>query len=241
MDKAPLKGVLQLVHEGEIVDTIVLKKETTVFGRDEGDIVLEDTEVSSQHCQIQLIAGLYHLFDLNSTNGTFVNDTRVHKARLESGDRVRIGKITLIFSFMKQEQQAIRETLVVAAKDSEMLDSAALEILKWIALEKEKCAQELSLQLDVTYGDGQSEVLQVRERQFTLGRLSAQGSFDKDEELSRRHARISVTKEGGIEVEDLDSTNGTFVNEQQLVGKRLVTESDVVRIGSTRIKPSTVL
>ena len=39
-------------------------------GADDG---LEDAEVSGQHCQIQILSGKYHLFDLNSTNGTFIN------------------------------------------------------------------------------------------------------------------------------------------------------------------------
>ena len=122
-----------------------------------------------------------------------------------------------------------------------MIEPEALEILKFITLEKERCVQELTLNLHVTYGDGQSEILHLHEKQFTMGRLSTQGRFDKDEELSRRHARLSVTQEGDIEVEDLDSTNGTFVNEERLVSKRLVTSADVVRIGSTRIRPRAVL
>jgi len=33
--------------------------------------------------------------DLDSTNGTFVNDDRVRRARLQAGDRVRVGRVEL--------------------------------------------------------------------------------------------------------------------------------------------------
>jgi pSer/pThr/pTyr-binding forkhead associated (FHA) protein len=47
------------------------------------------------HCR--LTAGNDHLevLDLKSTNGTFVNDKRVEKAKLATGDRLRIGRVEL--------------------------------------------------------------------------------------------------------------------------------------------------
>jgi len=34
--------------------------------------------------------------DLDSTNGTYVNDARVETARLSSGDRLRVGRVELV-------------------------------------------------------------------------------------------------------------------------------------------------
>ncbi|MBK8167225.1 MAG: FHA domain-containing protein [bacterium] len=57
-----------------------------------------DTYVSGHHVELSFHQGQYELHDLNSTNGTFVNDVRVSDAVLRNGDRVRLGETHLVFS-----------------------------------------------------------------------------------------------------------------------------------------------
>jgi len=61
------------------------------------DIVLEDVAVSSQHCRIRPDDGQFIVHDLRSTNGTFVNDHRVTRSHLRSGDVLKIGETTMQF------------------------------------------------------------------------------------------------------------------------------------------------
>ncbi len=81
----------------------VLKRETTTaVGRARAnDIVLDDVAVSSQHCRIRHEDGGFVLHDLQSTNGTYVNDQKVSRHRLSTGDVIRIGETPLLF---KREQ-----------------------------------------------------------------------------------------------------------------------------------------
>lgn len=66
--------------------------------------------------------------------------------------------------------------------------------------------------------------------QITIGRDSANGITINDAEISRRHARL--TFQGGKYVlEDLGSTNGTFVNGQRLAGPRVLKPGEVVSFG----------
>ena len=60
-------------------------------------------------------------------------------------------------------------------------------------------------------------------------------SLDGDEFASGRHARLDPRREG-LWVEDLKSTNGTFVNGEPVAGGRLLEAGDVVRIGSTELR-----
>ena len=53
--------------------------------------------------------------------------------------------------------------------------------------------------------------------------------IDKDS-LSREHARIAITKDG-LTLEDLHSTNGTFVNERQIFEKTAIKPGDILRFG----------
>jgi pilus assembly protein CpaF len=53
--------------------------------------------------------------------------------------------------------------------------------------------------------------------------------------VSRRHARI-VVRDGGLVIEDLKSTNGTFVNDEAVSGERPLAEKDEVRIADFRLQ-----
>ena len=53
-----------------------------------------------------------------------------------------------------------------------------------------------------------------------------------DPDVSRRHAAIQIMA-GELSIEDLGSTNGTFVNGQQIMERRTLRGGDEVRIGST--------
>jgi pSer/pThr/pTyr-binding forkhead associated (FHA) protein len=60
------------------------------------DIVLQDSQASRQHAEISQQGERLFIHDLGSTNGTFVNDSRITSPRLLSaGDRIRIGETTL--------------------------------------------------------------------------------------------------------------------------------------------------
>jgi predicted component of type VI protein secretion system len=56
--------------------------------------------------------------------------------------------------------------------------------------------------------------------------------LDQDSQVSRRHARFSA-RGGSVVVEDLGSTNGTYVNEQPINSPRTLNPGDKVRVGLT--------
>lgn len=83
-------GELQPVGGG---DPIPLLKPTLVVGRREScDIVLRFPNVSGTHCELSIADGRWNVKDLNSSNGTKVNGSRVSEGHLNPGDRVSIGR-----------------------------------------------------------------------------------------------------------------------------------------------------
>ncbi len=60
------------------------------------DFIVEAPLVSRFHCRLTTSdSGQLEVADLDSTNGTFVNDRKVQQAVLASGDRLRIGRLEL--------------------------------------------------------------------------------------------------------------------------------------------------
>jgi EmrB/QacA subfamily drug resistance transporter len=57
-----------------------------------------------------------------------------------------------------------------------------------------------------------------------------------DPELSRRHARVTRASDGSLLIEDLGSTNGTYVNDEQVRGRHQLRPGDQVWIGSTTLE-----
>lgn len=56
-----------------------------------------------------------------------------------------------------------------------------------------------------------------------------------DDQISRQHARFHVTGEGVV-LEDLDSRNGTFVNDRQVRGSVDLSDGDEIRMGKERMR-----
>jgi pSer/pThr/pTyr-binding forkhead associated (FHA) protein len=67
----------------------------TVGRAPRADFVVDRALVSRLHCQLTAGDENLEVQDLSSTNGTFVNDRRVDRARVGIGDRLRVGRIEL--------------------------------------------------------------------------------------------------------------------------------------------------
>ena len=78
--------------------TYVLDAEVTRAGRHpDSDIFLDDITVSRRHAEIVRRADGFHVVDVGSLNGTYVNRDRVEEAKLGNGDELQIGKFKLVF------------------------------------------------------------------------------------------------------------------------------------------------
>jgi signal transduction histidine kinase len=69
------------------------------IGREAGNMIqLDDHEISRRHAEIRRVGDALVVGDLKSSNGTFVNDVRVERSELDSGDRIRVGRTLLVFA-----------------------------------------------------------------------------------------------------------------------------------------------
>lgn len=69
------------------------------IGRDRSAAIqLSDGEVSRRHAEIRRCTDGYQVVDLDSSNGTFVNGSRVRDRVLRPGDKVRVGRTVMVFA-----------------------------------------------------------------------------------------------------------------------------------------------
>lgn len=73
-----------------------LKVDKTTVGRvDDNTFQIADASVSSHHCEILLRGTDVVIKDLNSTNGTFINEDKISESILKPGQKLRLGQIEL--------------------------------------------------------------------------------------------------------------------------------------------------
>lgn len=93
-EEPPKKTALRWLSAGASSTYQVLEGARLIVGRaPEADLVLEASGVSRHHAELHRQGPIYALRDLNSTNGTYVNGTRVEHAGLSEGDVVRFGSM----------------------------------------------------------------------------------------------------------------------------------------------------
>jgi len=79
-------------------------------------------------------------------------------------------------------------------------------------------------------------VFSVESAPVTVGRGGQNDLvLDGDEFASARHARIEARRDG-VWVQDLESTNGTFLNGARVVGAERMSPGDVLRVGETDLR-----
>jgi len=95
-----------LFKENTIAVYRVAKGKSVTIGRKEdNDIQIENLAVSGHHAKIDSVGDGFLLTDLQSKNGSFVNDELVSSHWLQQGDSVTIGKHTLTFSYDDYEKK----------------------------------------------------------------------------------------------------------------------------------------
>jgi pSer/pThr/pTyr-binding forkhead associated (FHA) protein len=88
-----LLEVVEGNRKGEVFPLFPGKKIS--LGRDAADILLDDSKISRHHADIEWVDGGFLFQDLQSTNGSFINDKQVGRQRLALGDTVRLGETVL--------------------------------------------------------------------------------------------------------------------------------------------------
>ncbi len=171
-----------------------------------------DSLMSTCHFSLTMTPQGFFLEDLGSTNGTFVNGTRVVHCQVHPGEEIRAGS----------------SLFIVALENDAPLPHAAPSVETSPATPRE--LHKPSMQ--IVTGNGQERSLTANQR-ITIGRTElAQWTFPTDPRMSSEHMAIE-SADGLWQVVDLASSNGTYVNEQR-VTRNVLKSGDAITAGSTQ-------
>jgi predicted component of type VI protein secretion system len=98
---------IRLSLKGRPIRTYMFNQDYVTVGRNpEADVFLDNEGISRDHLKIERTPGGFVAEDLNSANGTFVNDQPIKKQYLRHEDVIRIGKFSLWLSVEEDRRGA---------------------------------------------------------------------------------------------------------------------------------------
>jgi pSer/pThr/pTyr-binding forkhead associated (FHA) protein len=136
---------LILMFNKQVVKEFPFVKESITIGRKpENDIAIDNLAVSGFHARIDKTGPDHILTDLQSTNGTFVNDSKTTTHKLKHGDNIIIGKHVILFvstdkGDVEQEEGDVdldRTMMLDTAKQRELLAKQAAPSAEATRVEK---------------------------------------------------------------------------------------------------------
>ncbi|MGH9805498.1 MAG: FHA domain-containing protein, partial [Candidatus Acidiferrales bacterium] len=222
-------ALIEVLPDRSLGKRYPLSGETVVLGREKGDMVFpSDTLLSREHAAFTTLGGALYVEDLGSANGTFVRIRESHP--LQSDDIILLGR--QMFRF---------RTLTPPAPEPPPKPEKEAKAAKGKAEKKEEKKETPSV-TGTHFGSAGplAELIRlgpggVDEKNFplprgetVLGRTQGTYTFPEDRYLSRAHARFRIHG-GHCTLEDLKSTNGTFVRIRE---RHLLDEEDTVLVGS---------
>ncbi len=215
-------GLAKIIWEdpqtGDRSEFVLTENATATIGRaPENDICIPEQHVSRRHAVISYREGLFMINDLNSANGTFVNDEQITEPfPLASDDIIRLFVPVLVFS------------AAVSEEDQERAEEDGRLILAPLNTGKGK--------LIITNGPQEGHTIPLLLKKVTVGRATSNATWEiglQDPSVSRPHARLELVETTWM-VYDMESSNGTFVNGVQVYDKgHPLQDGDTVTFGGT--------
>jgi pSer/pThr/pTyr-binding forkhead associated (FHA) protein len=210
-----------------------------------GDVVLkiEDSYSSRRHAQLVVTADSVMLSDLGSSNGTFVNERKLAAnapEALADGGSFRIGNTTLALTRVAEQESLgdagtqVMDTQQQASVETDS-EGTAIDPDSQPEAGKEGLAPSHPSESKWELSREDGSTIEVPLGEMTLGRKKdATQVIEGDSYVSGVHCRLVATTER-LELTDLYSTNGTFVNDARIDAEtpwQLAT-GDILRIGQT--------
>lgn len=224
------KLILEL--DKNIINELPLAGESVTVGRDKSNTIpINHMAISRFHARFDQVGSDYAITDLQSTNGTFVNDEHVSNRMLNHGDRIGIGRHFLTFLEPENKDKKNHENSTLSLNSTQALSLAEqLQIIsdnRITAEESKEYVQFGTINFMDSSGHGEIE---LREKHTRIGKdplsdVRLQGLF-----IGKTAAIISKTPAGYI-ITFAGGKTKLKVNGQAVKSSKPLNDFDIIKIG----------
>ncbi len=147
---------------------------------------------------------------------------------------IRLGFLAVLWLFVLSAVSVIRSDMFGArvARQGASRGQSKQERRAKNKAKPAKPRRGVPTQVVIVEGGNKGEAVSLDQAPLLIGRGNDAAIRLDDDYVSTRHARIAASGDQWF-VEDLGSTNGTFVNEQKLAAPAMLQPGDKVRVGQT--------
>ena len=217
-----------------------ISKDSIWLGREAGcDIVFaaNNVIVSRRHAEIKHKNKNFTIADNRSFNGTLVNERRISAPTLiYHGDKIRLGVGGPVLRFDAPDLPAPRnagQQVGGAAQSARTLPATDYSVNSQTMVFRGGLSRKIASAQSAAPQLIMSEAFGDR-RELVIGRDAASDIRLDGLQISNRHARI-IRNENTVVVEDLNSTNGVYLNGNR-VSRRALTTADTILIGAFALR-----
>ena len=211
------------------------------------DIRLDDRQVAHLHTQVAVTSAGVKVTDLLSSFKTTVNGKPVGQHVIKNGDQIGVGEVVLRFEQLRepkrkrggtQQEEASGESRLEIPLDAELekldIDEGGIPEppSEQAARPQARAFEPDKVALNAIDGPLEGQIIPIRKNNTMIGRGKGVDLVISDLSVSRRHALLSISPEGALEVVDQGSRNGVLVNGKRLPKARL-NIGDTVVLGSS--------
>ena len=207
----------------------------TIGRRKDNDIVIDNLAVSGHHAKIDAVGEAYVLVDLQSKNGSFVNEQLVSSHWLKDGDVVSVGKHLLVFSVDdavpegENPKAEIDKTMVMDTSNyRSMVQKSAPVVPKPLLRPGDMCAQ-------LTYLAGGQGKLDLAGNLIKIGKDPTSEIVVKGWMVGWTAATIS-RRPDGYYLSYVGGWSKPKVNDQRIKKSVLLQDFDVIDVGSVKVQ-----
>lgn len=246
-----LKLILEF-QDTVVDDYIFYKIPVTIGRRDDNDVVIDNMAVSGHHAVIEAEEPNYFvLVDLDSLNGTFLNERKISRERIYHGDSIIVGKHRLRFEDLRPEQQRPSREV-----EKEQESKASPEFRDTVILET-KAQEELLAKQAEQMGYSPDNIPEKPKKVELLGSLTIlSGGTTHTVDLSKRVTTLGKSADADVKCSGFfvgkvgalinKRPNGYFlsyaegfkkpeVNGEQVTSQVQLNDGDQVALGNTRM------
>lgn len=212
-------------------------KSLSIGRRQENDIVIENLAVSGNHAKIDSVGDDFVLIDLQSKNGSFVNEKLVNSHWLKNGDVISIGKHSLIFYYREDEIQM--DESPEEDEKTMIMDTSQYRFM--VKKNAPKISQEVSGQNKrkirgiLSYLEGGEGKIKLGGRITKIGKDQTADIVVRGLTVGRIAATITRRSEGYF-LSYVSGFSKPKVNEKAVKHSVILNDLDIIDIGSAKLQ-----